>query len=400
MTDLFWPGDHRADNIFTDAAFLAAMVEVESAWLDVLIEAGVAPTDAQADLTMQASVDDTEVIAAGAEADGNPVIGLVALLRERTGDQTARWLHRGLTSQDVVDTALMLCLRDALSRIHDELTTQVRALVELIESHHETPMLARTLTQPALPSTIGAKFASWLTGVLEAADTLVALPALPVQAGGAAGTLAALTELTGSPAAAIGLSDALAAALGLAAAAPWHTARSVITRTGDAFVTCCDAWGHIANDVAVGSRAEIGELAEGRGGGSSTMAHKNNPVMSVLIRRAALSAPHLGAALHSASAASVDERSDGGWHAEWATLRTLSRRTVVAAAHTSELLGGLKIDAERAAANLEAAGDLLAEQRSMTELTGRPALPGYLGATDHIIDAALQRAQRHLKEAT
>ena len=102
--------------------------------------------------------------------------------------------------------------------------------------------------------------------------------------------------------------------------------------------SCCDAWGHIAADVATGSRPEIGEFAEGSGGGSSTMPHKNNPVRSVLIRRAALTAGPLGATLHAASAASVDERSDGAWHAEWATLRTLARRTVVAAVHTSDLV--------------------------------------------------------------
>jgi 3-carboxy-cis,cis-muconate cycloisomerase len=174
----------------------------------------------------------------------------------------------------------------------------------------------------------------------------------------------------------------------------------VITRAGDALVGCCDAWGHIAADVATGSRQEIGELAEGRGGGSSTMPHKNNPVLSVLIRRAALTAPALAATLHTASAASVDERSDGGWHAEWATLRTLTRRAVVAAAQTSELLAGLRIDIDRAAANLAAAGDVLAEQRTMTELTGRPACSDYLGASGHLVDAVLQRARRHLKEAT
>jgi 3-carboxy-cis,cis-muconate cycloisomerase len=312
MTDLFWPGDGRADDIFTDAAFLTAMVSVENAWLDALVDAGVAPADARTNLTAQVSAADAGRVSAGAEADGNPVTGLVALLRDRTGDPTAQWLHRGLTSQDVLDTALMLCLRDALSRIRTEIFTQVRALIGLVESHHQTPMVARTLTQAALPSTIGARMAAWLSGVLDAADTVAGLPALRVQAGGAAGTLAATTELTGSPQAALGLSDALAAALVLAPATPWHTTRSVITRTGDAFVTCCDAWGHIANDVATGSRAEIGEFAEGRGGGSSTMPHKNNPVMSVLIRRAALTAPHLGATLHAASAASVDERSDGG----------------------------------------------------------------------------------------
>jgi 3-carboxy-cis,cis-muconate cycloisomerase len=400
MTDMFWPGDDRAGDLMSDAAFLAAMVEVENAWLGVLVDVGVAPVETRADLASLVSSGDAEAIAAGAEADGNPVIGLLGWLRDRAREETARWLHRGLTSQDVIDTALILCLRDALSRICIEIATQVGILAGLAETHHHAPMLARTLTQPALPTTVGMKMANWLSGVLDAADTIAALPPLPVQAGGAAGTLAAATELTGSAAEAIAMSGRLAAALGLADAAPWHTNRSVITRAGDALVTCCDAWGHIAADVATGSRAEIGELAEGRGGGSSTMPHKNNPVLSVLIRRTALTVPPLAATLHAASAASVDERSDGGWHAEWATLRTLARRTVIAAAQTTELLGGLVVDTERAPANLASAGDLLAEQRSMTELTGRTAVSDYIGATDHLIDAALQRARHHMKEAT
>jgi 3-carboxy-cis,cis-muconate cycloisomerase len=400
MTDLFWPGDHRAGDLMNGAAFLAAMVEVENAWLGVLVDAGVAPQEARADMVGLVSAADVEGIAVGAEADGNAVIGLLALLRQRAGGQAARWLHRGLTSQDVIDTAMMLCVREALSRIRSEIDAQIRTLAALAETHQHDTMLARTLTQPALPSTVGMKMANWLSGVLDAVDTVVALPPLPVQAGGAAGTLAAVCELTGAPGEALALSDALADALGLAPATPWHTTRSVITRTGDALVTCCDAWGHIVSDVATASRAEVGEMAEGRGGGSSTMPHKNNPVLSILVRRAALTAPPLAATLHAASAATVDERSDGGWHTEWATLRTLTRRTAVAAAQTSELLAGLRIDCERAAANLAAAGDLLAEQRSMIELTGRAALSDYTGATDHLIDAALQRARHHLKEAT
>jgi len=123
-------------------------------------------------------------------------------------------------------------------------------------------------------------------------------------------------------------------------------------------------------------------------------------VLAVLIRRAALTAPALGATLHTASAASVDERSDGGWHAEWATLRTLSRHTVVAAGETTAMLDTLTIDTERAERNLAAAGDILAEQRSMAELTGRPTQSGYTGAIDHLLDAVLQRARHHLKDAT
>jgi 3-carboxy-cis,cis-muconate cycloisomerase len=399
MTDLFWPGDNRAGDLMSDATFLAAMVRVENAWLGVLVDAGVAPVESRADLTSLVSTRDVEAIAAGAEADGNPVIRLLALLRERADGQAARWLHRGLTSQDVIDTAMMLCLRDAFARIRSEIDTQVRTLAALAETHQHDPMLARTLTQPALPSTVGLKMATWLSAVLDAVDAVAALPPLPVQAGGAAGTMAAASELAGSPGEALALSDALANALELALATPWHTTRSVITRAGDVLVTCCDAWGHVATDVATASRPEVGELAEGRGGGSSTMPHKSNPVLSVLIRRASLAAPALGATLHTASAASVDERSDGGWHTEWATLRTLARRTVAAAAQTTELLAGLRIDCERAAANLAAAGDLLAEQHAMSELTKRTTRSGYTGATDHLIDAALQRARHHLKEA-
>ena len=400
MTDLFWPGDHRAGDVMSDAAFLTAMLDVENAWLGVLVDAGVAPSAARADVAATVSASDAEFLAVAAEADGNPVIGLVALLRERLAGLSATWLHRGLTSQDVIDTALMLCLREGISRIRGDLTTQVRTLVGLAETHHRSPMLARTLTQPALPSTVGAKIANWLSGVLDAVETLAAVPTLPVQMGGAAGTLAATTELTGSPVEALALSEALATALGLGAAAPWHTTRSVITRAGDALVGCCDAWGHIAADVAMGTRREIGELAEGRGGGSSTMPHKSNPVLSVLIRRAALTAPALAATLHAASAASVDERSDGGWHAEWATLGSLTRRAVVAASQTSELLARLQVDAERAAANLTAAGDVRAEQRAMAELKGRQAHSEYLGASEQLVDAVLQRARLHMKEAT
>jgi 3-carboxy-cis,cis-muconate cycloisomerase len=401
MTDLFWPGDELAGDLMSDAAFLAAMVAVEQAWLDGLVAAGMAPQEARAELAGLVADGDAQSIARRADDDGNPVSALVALMRERSAAPTARWLHRGLTSQDVVDTGLMLCVRDVLSRIGDEFATQVGALAELTERHRKTPALARTLTQAALPSTLGAKIARWLTGVLDAAEPLTGLlPSLPVQVGGAVGTLAAATELTGSVDGAIALSDALAASLRLAPAPPWHTTRSEITRIGDALVSCCDAWGHIAADVATGSRPEIGELAEGRGGGSSTMPHKNNPVRSVLIRRAALTAGPLGATLHAAAATSVDERSDGAWHAEWATLRTLARHTVVAAAHASELVSGLRVDEARAAANLAAADGLLSEQRAMTELTGRAALPSYTGATDQLIDSTLNRARRFVKEAS
>ncbi|MFI5891923.1 lyase family protein [Actinoplanes sp. NPDC051513] len=379
MTDLLWPGDARAGDLFTDASVVEAMVRVESAWL----AAGGHPSE----LSTAFSVRD---VAVAAEGGGNPVIPFLELLRSRN-PEVAEHLHTGLTSQDVLDTALVLQLRDTAAFVARNLDRQVAALARLAERHRGTRMAARTLTQHAIPTTFGLKAANWLHGVLDARDALSAAADLPIQIGGAAGSLAAPTALAGSPAAALERVAATAGILGLPARPPWHTARAPFTRIGDAFVTCTDAWGKIANDVLLSSRPEVGELseapAEGRGG-SSAMPNKHNPVLAVLIRRAALAAPPLGATMHAAAAGAIDERPDGSWHVEWATLRTLARRTAVAADQTAELLEGLRVDIERMAATLTAARPGIdAERRKMGD--DGP----YLGASDELIDAALARAQ-------
>lgn len=389
MSGLLWPGDERARDVFSDAAVLAAMVEVERAWLGVLVDAGVAPGTVDPSLVGLVGPDDLPGLAVAAEAGGNAVIPLVALLRSRVDDGTARWLHRGLTSQDVVDTALMLCVRDVLSEITDLLRSQVEVLTTLVGTHRSTPMVGRTLTQHAVPTTFGLKAAGWLTGVLDVHDDLVALR-LPAQVGGAAGTRAAVAELGGDPSA---TAAALADRLGLEAAPVWHTHRRPVTRVGDTLVACTDVWGRIARDVLTLGRPEVGELAEGTGGGSSTMPHKANPVLSTLVRRAALTGPGLASTLHLASADQVDERADGAWHAEWETLQLLARRTHVAAAQTLDLLVGLRVDPARMAANLAAAGDgVRAEQRAMADLVGHAPSAVYAGDTDVQIDAVLARA--------
>jgi 3-carboxy-cis,cis-muconate cycloisomerase len=379
MSDLFWPGDARAGDLLTDASFLQAMVAVEEAWLDVL---GIG----------HGSLPDLDPATIPSESGGNPALGLVAILRERLEGDAARWVHRGLTSQDVVDSALMLLLRDAVSAVRRELRTQVGLLADLAEAFRTTPMVARTLTQHAVPTTFGLKVAGWLAAVLDADDDLASL-SFPVQLGGAAGTMAAVVELGLDPAA---TRDRLAGALGLAPSLPWHTSRAPVTRIGDAAVGCTDAWGRIANDVLTLSRPEIDELAEGEGGGSSTMPHKRNPVLSALIRRAALAAPQLAATLHVAAAESVDERAAGAWHAEWATVSTLLRRTVVAGSQATDLVTGLRVHPDRMAATLDAA-DVGSEQRTMVELAGIQPRSNYLGASDEIIDAVLDRARRSLK---
>lgn len=412
MTDLFWPGDERAGELMSDAALLEAMVRVEAAWLEALVDTGLAPDSADSDLAAVVTADDVQHVARDAEAGGNPVIPLVQLMRSRVGDGVAHWLHRGLTSQDVLDTALVLTARDVLDRLLDEVRAQVVALSILAERHAGTPMVGRTLTQHAVPTTFGAVVATWLDGIVDAAELIVdARTLLPAQLGGAVGTLAATAELASlrkmSDPAAVAAEVATIAGqtLGLRVHRPWHTSRVPLTRTADALVTCVDAWGHVATDVASLSRTEIGELAEPTGagrGGSSTMPHKQNPVLSVLIRRAALTAPALGSTMHLAAATTGDQRPDGAWHAEWATLRTLGRRAVVAASQTTELVQGLHVDAARMAATLDrSAEDVLAERRGVADLVDAEHDPDpttYLGITLDIVTGAIDRARIFLEE--
>lgn len=316
MSSLFWPGDARAAGLFTDRAFIEAMVAVESAYVGEKLE-----------------VPDVDL---DAEAGGNPVIPLVEALREARPDLD---VHTGLTSQDVVDTALMLLLRDAVSSVRHHLGRALEALDRLADQYADTPMIGRTLTQWALPITLGHKLAGWRAGIGEAEHDLDGL-AFPAQVGGPVGTRR---------------DDLLAERLGLAAAPPWHTHRRPVTRAGDALVAATDACGRLARDVLELSRPEIGELSEARGGGSSSMPHKSNPVLSVLVRRAALTTPQLAATLHLCAADQVDERADGAWHAEWDTLRVLARRTATAASQTADLVEGLRVHPDRMAANLAAA---------------------------------------------
>ncbi|OBG25470.1 lyase family protein [Mycobacterium sp. E3198] len=404
MTNLLWPGDQRAGAHLTDAALLALMVAVESAWLGALAAAGLAPGEGT-DLSNLVGDDDREPLAAAAEGGGNPVIGLVELLRARAAPAAARWIHRGLTSQDVLDTALMLGVRGVVDALTAELTQQLSTLSALATAHRGTPMMARTLTQHAAPTTFGVKASVWLNGVADALEGLRGL-VTPIQIGGAAGTRAGATELAAlltDAADPAEVSDRLtrsaATALGLAPRSPWHTTRTPVTAAGDAFVGCTDSWGRIASDVVTLVRPEVGELGEPAGehrGGSSSMPHKRNPVLSILIRRAAIAAPPLAATLHTAAALADDERPDGGWHAEWDTLRTLARRTLVAGSQCGELLAGLQVHSARMAENLRMT-DVYGEQRAIAELAGKAASATYFGAADRLIDESLARAERILK---
>ncbi|MEE9097632.1 lyase family protein [Pseudarthrobacter phenanthrenivorans] len=354
-----------------DRAVLAAILAVESGWAAVLQRAALAPAGSAAVVASAAEAGryDLADIALRAQGGGNPVIPLLADLRKKVaaldtaGVGAAKAVHTSLTSQDVLDTALMLLARNTVHAVLADLKGAAASLAALAGQHADTLCVGRSLTQHSLPFTFGLRAAQWFQGAAAAGRQLEALQ-FPVQFGGAAGTLAAGTVLTeGSHATPFSLADNLAAQLGLAPAqAPWHTNRLAITSLGHALASVLDAFGKIAADVLFLSRPEVAELAEPRAAGrgvSSAMPQKQNPVLSVLVRSAALQAPQLAAQLHVAAATFNDERPDGAWHAEWPALRQLLALTLGAAGHLRELAEGLQVFPEAMRRNLDLAGPLL-----------------------------------------
>ncbi|SDS50173.1 3-carboxy-cis,cis-muconate cycloisomerase [Pseudarthrobacter equi] len=354
-----------------DRAVLAAILAVESGWAAVLEHAGLAPAGSAAVVASAAEAGRYDVadIALRAQGGGNPVIPLLADLRKNVaaldtaGVGAGKAVHSSLTSQDVLDTALMLLARNTVHAVLADLKGTTTALAHLAGQHADTLCVGRSLTQHSLPFTFGLRAAQWFQGVAAAGRQLEGLK-FPVQFGGAAGTLAAGTVLTESSSATpFTLADALAAQLGLAPApAPWHTNRLAITSLGHALASVLDAFGKIAADVLFLSRPEVAELAEPRAAGrgvSSAMPQKQNPVLSVLVRSAALQAPQLAAQLHVAAANFNDERPDGAWHTEWPALRQLLALALGAAGHLRELAEGLQVFPDAMRRNLDLSGPLL-----------------------------------------
>lgn len=369
-----------------DRAILAAMLRFESKLAAVCAPEGIAQRIAAAGADM-----DVAAIAAGGRAGGNPVIPFLADLRSRLDEEAKHWLHRGATSQDALDTALVLVAQVATRQMVVDATAAARILAQHASAHRSTVITGRTLTQAATPTTLGLKIAGWAWSVARAARAVrTASDALPVQLGGAAGTLAAFSaqELDG-----VSIATRLARELGLAdPVAPWHVLRSPVTRLGDALGELVDAFGTVGRNVA--TLARVGELDDGAAGGSSAMPHKSNPVRAVLLTGAATRAPFLVGMLH-AAAVTVDERPDGAWHAEWAPLRDLLRVAGGAAATGLDLAEGLRVHAAVIAAHVEeSASDLLAERAKYA--TG-PATPAdYLGSADALVDRLLASVEEEL----
>ncbi|ALO12997.1 Adenylosuccinate lyase [Streptomyces venezuelae] len=364
-----------AERATGDRAFLQAMLDAEAALTRAQAALGHAPGPAAEAVTEAARADrfDTRDLALRARAGGNPVIPLVTALTAAVPAHAAPYVHRGATSQDVLDTATMLVAARTLPLITAELHRAAEAFGRLAAAHRDTPMAGRTLGQHAVPTTFGLKATGWRHLALDAADRLTALR-LPAQLGGAAGTLAAFAYLAGAPDSGPALSEHYAAELGLAAPVlPWHTLRTPIADLATALAFTTAALGKPAVDVLLLARTETAELAEGSGGGSSAMPHKSNPVRATLVASAARQAPALAAVLLG-SLAAEDERPAGAWHAEWQPLRDLLRLAGSAAHHTAELAEGLRVRPDRMLENLHRTRGLVTSERlaaALADVLGR-----------------------------
>jgi 3-carboxy-cis,cis-muconate cycloisomerase len=350
-------GSPDVDRQVSDTAWLQAMLDVEAALARAGARAGLVPPSAAAEI---AAICDAERYDSGelgrrAVASGNPVVPLVASMEALLAPTALPYLHRGATSQDVVDTATALVAHRALGVILGHLRSVGERCAVLAARHRDAVMPGRTLMQHALPTTFGARCAGWLVAVDESRLRLRGLRdgRLAVQLGGAVGTLASL-----GPAGLAVLSH-LAEELGLREpVVPWHTDRSRVAELAAELGIVVGALGKIGVDVTLLAQTEIGEVQEGGGdeaGGSSTLPQKHNPVRAVLLVAAARRTPGLVATVLAAMP-QEHERAAGGWHAEWEPITDLLRITGGAAGNADMLLATLRVDVGRMRANVDISG--------------------------------------------
>ncbi len=399
LDPLFTTG--RMHDIFSDRSRLQAMLDFEATLARAEASLGVIPSKAAGAIAAQcrAELFDAEALARATAAAGNLAIPLIKELTARVAQndkEAAGFVHWGATSQDVIDTGLVLQLRAALDATEAEVGALADSLARLAETHKRTPLAGRTLLQQALPVTFGLKVAGWLSAIERHRARLreIRPRALALQFGGAAGTLAAL-ENRGMDVAA-----ALSKALNLALPElPWHTQRDRVAEVATAFGLLTGTLGKIGRDIALLMQTEVGEVFEPAGadrGGSTTMPHKRNPVGSVVAQAAAQRVPALISIMLGAMV-QEHERAAGGWHAEWETLPEICRLTAGALAHIREIVNGLEIDPARMRANLDATHGLIyAEAITMALAKHIGRAPAY-----QVIEKACRRAvdeKRPLRE--
>ncbi len=371
--------DPEVAAIFSDEQLIRLALQIEGTLARVESRQGVIPPEAgEAIAAVAISPDavqkmDLEKVRAGVDRDGFPVIELVQQLRQWVGDPYGDAVHAGATTQDILDTALILQLRTALAVIEHELDRLIAKLAGLADRHRATLMAGRTHSQHAVPITFGFKVAGWLAPLLHDRERLRELKPrlLVVQFGGAAGTLAALGDRG------LEVQAALAAELELAVPLiPWHTQRDNLAELAGWLSLVTGSLAKMAQDIILLAQSEIGEVQESADparGGSSAMPQKSNPITSeIIVAIARSNAGHL-AAMHQALI-QEHERSTHGWQLEWLTLPQMVGNSAAAVKHAVWLADNIQVDQARMEANVRASrGVLLAEALSnaLTPILGR-----------------------------
>jgi len=375
-----------------DAVCLQHMLDFEAALARAEVATGVIPASAAGPITnaCKAGSFDLASLAEAATKSGNLAIPLVKALTAgvaRTDAEAARYVHWGATSQDVIDTATMLTLREGVEVLLKDIGRAVAGFARLAQQHRQTAVVARTWLQHALPMPFGLKLAEYAAALHRSRIRLQRLrgETLALQFGGAAGTLAALGDKG------LLVAEKLAAELGLRLPdAPWHTHRDRLAEAASVLAIVAGTCGKIARDVQLMMQTDVAEAFEPSGEGrgvSSTMPHKRNPVAAATALAAATMAPNLAATIFAAQVQD-HERSAGPWHAEWPTLPGLLLVTSGALASIVDIAEGLEVDVARMRANLdETHGLIMAEAVAM-------ALAEKIGKhqAHHLVEAASKKA--------
>ncbi|WP_151448205.1 3-carboxy-cis,cis-muconate cycloisomerase [Lacisediminimonas profundi] len=382
----------RMRSVFSDQACLQRMLDVEAALARAQASIGLIPAPAAEAIAVacDAANIDLAALAAAAGQAGNLAIPLVKQLTAVVAgaDQdAARYVHWGATSQDIIDTGLVLQLRDAMDELQHQLDACGEALASLAQRYRDTPQIGRTWMQHALPVTFGLKAAGWLDGLVRHRRRLRELRprVLVLQLGGAAGTLASMS----------GQGTAVAAAMAVqldlqTPDMPWHGQRDRIAEAATFCGLLTGSLGKIARDISLLAQTEIAELAEpasaGRGG-SSTMPHKRNPVACAIALAAATRVPGLVASVLGGMA-NENERALGGWQAEWDALPSIFSLSAASLQQMTGVLAGLQVDAGRMRANIDLTNGLIMAE-AVTLALG-PEL-GKLAA-HHLVEQACRTA--------
>lgn len=386
--------------VFCDQGRVQAMLDFEAALARAEARVGLIPSAAVAPIAAacNAGLYDFAALGEAIATAGNSAIPLVKALGKQiasTDAEAERYVHLGATSQDVMDTGLVLQLRQALELIESDLAQLADSLAVQAQRHAATPLAGRTWLQHATPVTLGMKIAGWLGAVTRSRQRLRELKPrlLVLQFGGASGTLAALGEQ------AMPIAQALAEELQLTLPEqPWHTQRDRVVEFGAVLGLIAGSLGKFGRDISLLMQTEAAEVFEPSApgkGGSSTMPHKRNPVGAAVLIGAATRVPGLVSTLFSAMP-QEHERSLGLWHAEWETLPEICCLVSGSLQQARLLAQGLEVDAERMSRNLELTqGLVLAEAVSivLAQRVGRDT-------AHHLLEQCCKRAvaeQRHLR---